>query len=43
VCVRRGFSVTSGIINSGSSVADFVRSPGSFRVSCRSENRGKII
>jgi len=29
VCVRRGFSITFGIITSGSPVADFVRSPGS--------------
>jgi hypothetical protein len=32
VCVRRRFSTTSGIITSDSSVADFVRSPGSFFV-----------
>jgi len=43
MCVRRGFSTTSGIITSGSSVADFVRSPVSFLVFCCPENKGKII
>ena len=43
VCVRRGFAITSGIITSGSSVADFVRPPASFLFSCCPESKGKII